>query len=32
MTCFIIILFFYNRDNTKYDSFPRAGNGIAYAL
>ena len=29
---FIIILFFYNRDNTKYDSFQQAGDGIAYAL
>lgn len=32
MTYFIIILFFYNRDNTKYDSFPQVGDGIAYAL
>lgn len=32
MTYFIIILFFYYRDNTKYDSFPQAGDGIAWAL
>ena len=32
ITYFIIILFFYNRDNTEYDSFPQAGDGIAYAL
>ena len=25
-------LFLYHCDNTKYDSFPRAGDGIAYAL
>lgn len=25
MTCFIIILFFYNRDNAEYDCFPASG-------
>ena len=28
----LLFCFFYNRDNTKYDFFPRAGDGIAWAL